>query len=147
VAALLLGTYFPKLDDKGRLILPAKFWDEFQHGVVITHGQDGCLYLYSQREFEGLYARMQERLPRLGRAGRDYVRTLLGGATQEVPDAQRRITIPPLQREYAGLERELTAVGIGNHVELWDSAAWGRLAPEAAANFAQIDGEVIADLF
>ncbi len=144
---MLIGTFSPRLDDKGRLILPAKFWGEFQSGVVITRGQDGCLYLYSQREFELLYERMSEQLPRLGKRGRDYIRTMLGGASQEIPDAQRRITIPAAQRDYAALERELTVIGVGNRAELWDAQAWTQRQVESEREYAQIDEEVIADLF
>lgn len=144
---MLLGTFVPKLDDKGRIILPAKFWDEFQDGVVITHGQDGCLYVYSQREFEKLYERMSEQLPRLGKKGRDFIRTMLGGASQEVPDAQRRVTIPATLRDYAHLDRELTVIGAGSRAEIWDAATWAEYSAASQADFSDADEEVIAGLF
>lgn len=144
---MLMGTFLPKLDDKGRLILPAKFWDEFQRGVVVTSGQDGCLYLYSQREFEELYERMRERLPRLGKRGRDFIRTMLGGASQEIPDGQRRITIPAALRDYAGLDRELTVIGAGSRAEIWDTATWADYSAASQAEYSEADEEVIADLF
>src|SRR5918911_1612937 len=50
-AAMFLGTHTPRLDEKGRLILPAKFRDELAGGVVITKGQEGCLYGFSRAEF------------------------------------------------------------------------------------------------
>ena len=144
---MLMGTFVPKLDDKGRLILPAKFWDEFQHGVVVTQGQEGCLNLYSQREFENLYERMRESLPRLGKRGRDFVRILLGGASQEIPDGQRRITIPARLRDYAHLTGELTVIGAGTHAEIWDTVAWTTYSANAEADYSDADEEVIADLF
>jgi MraZ protein len=85
---MLLGTFVPKLDDKGRVILPAKFRDEFAAGLVMTRGQEGCVYVYSQREFEALHARMAEQAPKLGKQGRDYLRMFLSGAAQEIPDKQ-----------------------------------------------------------
>ena len=51
-SAMFLGTYTPRLDDKGRLILPAKFRDELAGGVVITQGQDRCLYVFPTPEFQ-----------------------------------------------------------------------------------------------
>ena len=101
---MLLGTFVPKLDDKGRVILPAKFRDEFAAGLVMTRGQEGCVYVYSQREFEALHERMAEQAPKLGKQGRDYLRMFLSGAAQEIPDKQFRVTIPPMLREYAGLD-------------------------------------------
>jgi division/cell wall cluster transcriptional repressor MraZ len=52
---MFLGTYAPKLDDKGRIILPAKFRDELSTGIVMTRGQENCLYVFSTREFENLH--------------------------------------------------------------------------------------------
>jgi len=144
---MLLGTFVPKLDDKGRLVLPAKFWDEFSRGVVVTLGQDRCLYLFGQDEFEKLYERMSEQLPKLGKKGRDYIRQMLGGASQEVPDTQRRITIPAALREYARLERELTLIGVGTRAEIWDSATWAEYSAAAQADFSDAEEEVIQGLF
>ncbi len=49
---MFLGTHTPRLDDKGRLILPAKFRDELAGGVVITKGQERCLYVFPTPEFQ-----------------------------------------------------------------------------------------------
>lgn len=144
---MLLGTFLPKLDDKGRVILPAKFRDEFAAGLVMTRGQEGCVYVYSQREFEALHARMAEQAPRLGKQGRDYLRMFLSGAAQEIPDKQARVTIPAMLREYAGLDRDLTVIGAGTRAEIWDTATWNTYAEQAEAGFSDADGEVIAGLF
>ncbi|MBN9606742.1 MAG: division/cell wall cluster transcriptional repressor MraZ [Actinomycetales bacterium] len=143
---MLLGTFAPKLDDKGRLVLPAKFWDEFSRGVVVTEGRDGCLYLYGQEEFETLYRRMSAQLDKLGQAGRDFIRRFLGGASQEVPDSQRRITIPPALREHAHLERELTVIGTGTHAEVWDTATLAAYTAQRS-ELSDADEEVIQGLF
>ena len=121
---MLLGTFVPKLDDKGRIILPAKFWEDFASGVVMTRGQERCIYVFSQREFEQLHehdpagARDEQAGPRLP------PRLPLAGPSQEIPDKQHRVTIPPMLREYAGLDRELTVIGAGTRAEIWDTAAW-----------------------
>ena len=95
---MLLGTFVPKLDEKGRIILPAKFWDDFGSGIVMTRGQERCLYVFSQREFEGLHERARQ-APVTGKKGRDFLRLLLSGASQEVPDKQHRVTVPAMLRE------------------------------------------------
>lgn len=48
---MFLGTYEPKLDDKGRLILPAKYRDQLADGLVITRGQEHCLYVFKAEDF------------------------------------------------------------------------------------------------
>jgi MraZ protein len=144
---MLLGTFLPKLDDKGRLILPAKFRDEFAAGLVMTRGQEGCVYIYSQREFEALHARMAEQAPKLGKQGRDYLRMFLSGAAQEIPDKQFRVTVPSMLRDYAGLDRDLTVIGAGTRAEIWDTTTWTTYSEKAEAGFSDADGEVIAGLF
>ena len=94
----------------------------------MTRGQEGCVYVYSQREFESAArADVASRRPKLGKQGRDYLRMFLSGAAQEIPDKQFRVTIPPMLREYAGLDRDLTVIGAGTRAEIWDTAAWNDL--------------------
>lgn len=143
---MFLGTYAPKLDDKGRIILPAKFWDELSAGVVVTRGQERCLYLYSARQFESVLERVSQG-PVTSKETRDYQRALLSGANQEVPDSQHRVTIPAILREYAGLERELTVIGAGNRAEIWDTTAWNSYYEDAETAYANRTEEVIPGLF
>lgn len=143
---MLLGTFAPKLDDKGRLVLPAKFWDEFSGGLVMTRGQEHCVYLFSQREFETVHERIRQ-ASLTSKTSRNFLRLFLSGATQEIPDKQRRVTIPTMLREYAGLDRELTVIGTGTRAEIWDTEAWNQYYAETEAEFADTDEEVIAGLF
>ena len=143
---MFLGTYAPKLDDKGRIILPAKFWDELSAGVVVTRGQERCLYVFSQREFE-LLAEKSRQAPVTSKHARDFLRLFLSGAHQETPDKQHRVTIPATLREYAGLDRDLTVIGAGNRAEIWDSEAWNNYYASAESDFVNTTEEVIPGLF
>ncbi|CAN5153545.1 division/cell wall cluster transcriptional repressor MraZ [soil metagenome] len=143
---MFLGTYAPKLDEKGRLILPAKFWDELSSGIVVTRGLERCVFVYSQREFEDTYAKMRQ-APVTSKQGRDFIRAFLSGASQEMPDKQRRITIPSMLREYASLDRELTVIGAGNRAEIWDTEAWNSYYASVEDNFSNMSEEVIPGLF
>ena len=143
---MFLGTYAPKLDDKGRVILPAKFRTELEDGIVITRGQERCLYVFSTKEFEDLHDRIRQ-APVSNKQARDYLRLFLSGANAEVPDTQHRVTISPQLRAYAGLGRDLTVIGAGNRAEIWDTAAWETYYEEQEANFADTTEEVIPGLF
>lgn len=143
---MFLGTFTPKLDDKGRLILPAKFRDELSDGLVVTRGQERCLYVFSLQEFEAMHARIRE-APITSKQGRDYLRVFLSGAHDDVPDKQGRFTLPSTLREYAGLDRDLTVIGAGSRAEIWDAAAWQRYLDEQESAFAEIGEEVIPGLF
>ena len=143
---MLLGTHTPKLDEKGRIILPAKFRDEFSGGLVITRGQDRCLYVFSVREFESLNEKIGQ-APISSKVARDFLRSLLSGATDEVPDKQGRVTIPGMLREYASLGRDLAVIGMGNRAEIWDAKAWNDSQADRDASFSEIAEEVIPGLF
>jgi MraZ protein len=120
---VFLGTYTPRLDDKSRLILPAKFRDRLASGLVITRGQERCLYIFPMDEFVRLAAAARS-TPLTSKAARDYLRMFLSGASDEIPDKQGRVVVPPTLREYAGLSRECTVIGADTRVELWESTAW-----------------------
>ena len=143
---MFLGTHTPKLDEKGRIFLPAKFRDELAAGVVITRGQEHCLYVYSSREFERVLEKVSQG-PVTDKDTRDYQRGLLSGAIQELPDKQNRVTLPVILREYAGLDRELTVIGAGNRAEIWDTEAWNTYYSEAESKYANRTEEVIPGLF
>ncbi|MFC7405350.1 division/cell wall cluster transcriptional repressor MraZ [Georgenia alba] len=143
---MFLGTYEPRLDDKGRLILPAKFRDKLAAGVVLTRGQERCLYAFPQREFEEMHTRLRQ-APVTSKQARDYLRVFLSGASDDLPDKQGRITIPPGLRQYAGLERELAVIGAGTRIEIWDATAWTTYLQEQEQAFAETAEEVVPGLF
>jgi MraZ protein len=146
VRTMFLGTHAPKLDDKGRVILPAKFRAELAAGLVLTRGQENCLYVFSEAEFAELNDRIRQ-APVTSRAARDFLRVFLSGASDETPDAQNRITIPQVLRDYAGLRRDLTVIGAGNRIEIWDAEAWAAYLADHEAAFANTSEEVIPGLF
>ncbi len=143
---MFLGTHAPKLDDKGRVILPAKFREELSSGLVVTRGQERCLYVFSQREFEDIHGKIRQ-ASITSKGSRDFLRLFLSGASQEMPDAQNRVTIPANLREYAGLGKDLTVIGAGNRAEIWDTEAWNTYYESAESDFVNTTEEVIPGLF
>lgn len=139
---MFLGTYAPRLDEKGRIILPAKFADALADGVVVTRGQERCLYVFSTEEFERMHERIRQ-APVTSRDARNYLRVFLSGAHDEVPDKQRRVTIPPVLRTWAGLDRDLAVLGVGDRIEIWDAPSWERRLAETEDAFASTEGEVV----
>jgi MraZ protein len=143
---MFLGTHAPRLDDKGRLFLPAKFRDELAEGLVITKGQERCLYVWPMAEFARITEQMRS-APVTSKAARDYMRVLFAGASDEVPDKQGRITIPPALRDYAGLTRDCVVIGANTRVEIWDTAAWETYLGNQEQAFAELSEEVLPGLF
>ena len=143
---MFLGTYEPKLDDKGRVILPARFREDMEGGIVLTRGQEHCIYAFPAQEFEQMTVELR-RAPLSSKQARDYVRVLLSGAYKEVPDKQGRITLPPDLRKYAGLDRELTVIGAGSRAEIWNSQAWNAYLSVQEDVFSQTENEIIPGMF
>ena len=143
---MFLGTHEPLLDEKGRLILPAKFRDELASGLVVTKGQEHCLYGFPTTEFASLTEAMRQ-VPVTSKGARDYMRVMFAGAHDEIPDKQGRITIPSQLRSYAGLARECVVIGANTRIEIWDRAAWTAYLNSQEQNFAEISEEVFPGLF
>ena len=142
---MFLGTHFPKVDDKGRFFLPAKFRDELGEGLIIAKGQERCLTLYTPQEFQR-QAQAAMNGPSTLRGIRDFQRTFAAGASEETPDKQGRVTIPPVLRNYAGLDKEIAVIGAINRVEVWDVAAWEEYSQAQESVFAEMNEEVFPGL-
>ncbi|PUA80561.1 division/cell wall cluster transcriptional repressor MraZ [Nocardioides currus] len=138
---MFFGTYTPKLDEKGRLFLPAKFRDQLTEGLVVTRGQERCLTVWSMAEFEGMTDRLRA-APVTNKGARDYVRMLFAAASQEVPDKQGRISIPGSLREYASLTKDVVVIGSMNRIEIWDPTAWNTYSEEQEQKFSELSDEV-----
>lgn len=138
---MFLGTHTPRLDEKGRLFLPAKYREEVAGGVVLTKGQERCLYVFTAAGF-ATRAQQSQDAPLSTRGGREFDRMFFGGASDETPDRQGRITVPPLLRAYAGLDRDCVVVGANTRLEIWDAAAWAAYEQEHEQAFADLAEEV-----
>ena len=142
---MFLGTHTPRLNDKGRLFLPAKFRERLSTGLVVTRGQERCLYVFPMDEFLKVTQQMQA-APTTNRAVRDYIRVFLSGASDEIPDKQGRVTVPAHLRQYAGLTRECTVIGTGSRVEVWDTDAWNEYLASTEQAYSEQSEEVIPGL-
>ena len=139
---MFLGTHAPRLDEKGRLFLPAKYRDELSGGVVITKGQERCLYVFPQEEF-GRITESLRAAPVTAKAVRDYSRVFFASASDDIPDKQGRITVPAALRTYAGLERDCVVIGANTRLEIWDAQAWETYLAAQEDAFSEAAEEVL----
>lgn len=138
---MFLGTHQPKLDEKGRFFLPAKFREQLTDGLVVTRSQDRCLAIYPEETFREMAQKMASG-PSTVKNVRDFQRMLAAGASNEMPDKQGRVSIPPQLRAYAGLTKDIVVVGAIDRVEIWDLAAWEDYSAQQEPVFAQMNSEV-----
>jgi MraZ protein len=135
---VFLGEYKHSIDDKGRLVLPSKFRDRLADGLVVTKGQEHCLYVFPTDRWEIEVERVN-RLPRTDRRNRNYARSFFGAASDQMPDKQGRIQLPPALREFAGLGKDVVVIGVADRLEVWDTEAWVSLSGEADELYADIE--------
>lgn len=146
VVAVFLGTHMPKLDDKGRLTLPRKFRDALAGGLMVTKGQDHCLYVFPRAEFEQM-ARKVADAPFTNEAVRAYQRYLFAGTDEQRPDGQGRIAIASELRRYAGLSKECVVIGAITRLEIWDAQAWQGYLEQHEDSYAKAQEEVLPGIF
>lgn len=120
---MLLGEYEHTIDTKGRLAMPAKLREALGNKFIITKGLDGCLFVYDMEQWQLLEAKLAS-LPMSRKTARDFTRFLFGGACESECDKQGRILIPANLRQHAGLEKNVTVVGVGARAEIWDTTKW-----------------------
>ncbi len=119
----MFGHYHRSLDDKKRLVLPAKFRDELGAVVYATFGPDQVLELRSKGSFDVLRDKLLSN-NMLNKDLRKYARALFGNTVELFVDKLGRINLPDEFIQKAAIEKEVSFVGVGNKVELWTKNAF-----------------------
>ena len=143
------GTNTYAIDHKGRLSVPlslrrARGRQKPIQTFFLVAGFEGCLAMYAPED----WARVEERLRKLpmgGRKARAFTRAFLMDATPVTVDAQGRVTIPPALMSRAGLGKEATLHGVGDHLEIWNPQRLAAVIQEAQANFETNAEEVLGE--
>lgn len=139
---LLLGTYTPKIDKKGRMALPAKMRAQLGDGMVMARGQEKCVYLLPQTEFRRIASRIQ-RASMGNKATRSYLRVFLSGAVEGEPDKQGRVLVPQNLRSYASLGDDIVVIGVGTRAEIWDRESWDEYLAAQEEGYSDIADDVL----
>jgi MraZ protein len=120
--ARFVGTYQHGLDDKGRMVLPAKIRAQLGETGVLAK-LDGCLGLWTQEGFDQVADELATHVNE-ERADASALRVFTADAIEVTPDQQGRIVIPPRLRAYADLSRDVVTTGRRERAEIWDAARW-----------------------
>jgi MraZ protein len=136
---MMMGEYAHALDDKGRIIVPARLREDLRDRFVMTKGLDGCLFLYPLEEWSRIVARLKE-LPLSSSNARAFTRLFLAGAQEVECDRQGRVTIPPRLREHAAIQRNVVLVGVMTRAELWAEERWRSYQAQGQQGFDAVAG-------
>ena len=134
---MLMGEFHHNIDDKGRLIIPAKFRYELGEKFIITRGLEKCLFVYSLPEWEKIISRLKS-LPFTNKDARNFTRFFLSGAAECEFDRQGRINITSPLVHYADLTKECVIIGANDRLEIWSENSWNNFFSENEDNLAEI---------
>ena len=140
----LTGTYDRNLDAKGRLSLPATLRKVLPDRVYVVPAPDAdALYVFTEDTFESWLDSVFDAQGGYDPTNGDHIeirRMLNGAATTLEIDSAARISLPEDARGSKGLKREVTVIGNGDHLEVWDRAAWAARQQASSALLASFFG-------
>ena len=139
---MFMGEYQHSIDEKGRLIIPAKFRDALGSTFVVTRGLDNCLFVYPQSEWATMEQKLKA-LPLMKADARAFTRFFLAGATECELDKQGRVNIPNNLREHAKLDKDCIVIGVSSRVEIWSKDIWEGYAKASEESFNEIAEKLV----
>ena len=120
---MFVGKSNNSIDDKSRLIVPAKFRDELGNKCVMAKSLDRCLTVYTMEEWQKFVDEL-DKLPRSNPEARVIKRHFHASAAECDIDKQGRVTLPQELKAYAGIEKDLVTVGSNKVIEIWSKEFW-----------------------
>lgn len=134
---MFIGEYTNKIDEKGRLAVPSKYREELGAHAVVTKGLDGCLFVYTEAEWNKLAKRLTT-LPLTTANARAFARHMLAGAMDVEIDKQGRVILPGYLRRFAGIGNEVVVAGLIDRIEIWDETGWRNYQQKTEASSNEI---------
>lgn len=137
-----MGEFQHNIDDKGRVIIPAKFRDELGPSFILTRGLDKSLFVYPKEEWKQIEQKLKS-LPFTRSDARKFTRFFFSGAVESELDKQGRIMIPGNLRSYAELVKESVFIGVSNRVEIWSKELWENYYQDSEQSFNEIAEKIV----
>lgn len=130
------GLYDHRLDDRGRVALPARYRNEFSAGAILSMSPDGCVQVYTPEGFDEKSNR-EASVPDTAKVGRRSRRRFDATSYDVELDRQGRILLPPRLREAGALQGPVIIAGCRECLEIWNPERWD---DELQASMEQEDG-------
>ena len=139
------GIYYHSLDDKNRLIIPAKFRNELGEYFVVTKGLDGCLSVYTTDRWDQMIDRLSE-IPSTKKDARAYLRILTSNAIDCSLDNQGRIQLSQHLVATADIKKKCVILGVAERLEIWPEEVWEKFNEEASQVYEELAESITEDL-
>lgn len=145
----LIGEYDCKLDDKGRLKLPApllkQLGDLSSYTFVVNRGFESNLMLYPETIWDKISSQV-DKLNQYIKKNREFVRYFYRGATKMETDPSDRILIPKKLLDYAEIDREVVLFAMNNRIEIWSKANFDNLLEDEPFDFSDLAEDVLGNM-
>ena len=134
---MFMGEYHHNIDEKGRLIIPSKFRYDLGEKFIVTRGLEGCLFVYSNEDWNNIINKLKER-PFTNKDARIFMRMFLSGATECEIDRNGRINISTPLINYASIEKECVVIGVNDRLEIWSKEKFDNFFNENIDNYSDV---------
>ena len=145
---MFYGEYEHTLDNKGRVIIPAKFRELLKENYVekfyITRGLDQCLFVFTEEGWKSQEKKFRE-MPFTKGEARQFNRLYFSGACDVVCDKQGRILIPDYLKKYASIDEDVVIIGVSDRIEIWSKTKWNQFYESNHGNFETLAEKLITD--
>ncbi|HVP19948.1 MAG TPA: division/cell wall cluster transcriptional repressor MraZ [Spirochaetia bacterium] len=140
---MITGEFRCSLDEKARLLIPARMRTEVLGNVVIlTRGVENCLWLFPPEEWKIFSENLVGSTSLLQSQARLIQRRLIAPAQETEIDKAGRIVIPSTLREYAELKKECLILGLKKYMEVWSETSYQAYLQENEAKFKEAAEEL-----
>ena len=143
---MFYGEYEHSLDNKARVIIPAKFREVFKERYVekfyITRGLDQCLFVFTEETWQQQEKKFRD-MPFTRGDARRFNRLFFSGASEVVCDKQGRILIPDYLKTYADIDRDVMIIGISDRIEIWAKNKWNDFYESNKGSFEDLADKLI----
>ena len=148
---MFYGVYSHSIDKKGRLIIPARFREAIRDSSTIgeapecffvTRGLEHCLFVFTPREWNNIILKLKQQ-PLLKGKAREFMRLFFSGACKAECDKQGRISLPKHLLAWAGIEKDVVAIGVLNRFEIWDERRWREYRADREKEYEEIAESLI----
>lgn len=145
---MFYGEYDHTLDNKGRVIIPAKFREIFKENYIerfyITRGLDQCLFVFTEETWKAQEKKFRE-LPFTRGEARKFNRLFFSGACDVVCDKQGRILIPEYLKKYGEIKSEVVIIGVSDRIEIWSKDKWATFYDGNQGGFEDLAEKLITE--
>ncbi len=122
---MITGEFRCSLDEKGRLLIPARMRTEVAGNmVVLTRGVENCLWLFPPEEWKSFSEKLIGSTSLFQEESRLIQRRMIAPAQENEIDKAGRIVVPQTLREYADLKKDCIILGLQKYMEIWSEASY-----------------------